>query len=291
MQKAPDLEELQLRTGVLLNEHQGVILAGHNTLEEEDVAHTIEFMWRRDSEWAGRSHPWTGAAVGYAPQPIDRGVSLGENGDFHTWGNRGESSGRVAEHGIFRSVKTVGRHAYAVGMSATIYRYTSVDLWERLNLSLPRDLNFESITGFSEEEMYAVGWKGAICRIGQQDASLVDSPTNLILTDACCGDDGFVYCCGQNGIILKGRDQQWDVIPQEETQEDFWSVVSFRGNIYISSASFLYTLEQGRLQMVSFGADIPRSCYHLSTSGENYLWSIGPQDLMGYDGNTWDRIL
>jgi hypothetical protein len=291
MPKAPDLSEFRLRTGVLLGRDRGLVLAGHNVLDEENTAHTFQFMWRRDMEWSGRRQSWTSGAAGYLPSPVDTSITVGEDGNFYAWGDSVELEGRIANKGIFSSVKAIGKHAYVVGMSATVYRCDSLDTWTKLNLNLTRDVSFESITGPSESEMYAVGWEGVICCIKDNQSTLIESPTNLILNDACYGENGYVYCCGQKGILVKGRNENWEVIEQDVTTEDFWGIAFFKGNIYVSTASFLYSLKGDQLELVRFSDDLPKSFYHLSTFDDSYMWSIGPHDLMGFDGGNWERIL
>ena len=61
---------------------------------------------------------------------------------------------------------------------------------------------FEDICGFNLTEVYAVGWNGEIWQ--WEGVRWIDrpSPTNLILTGVCCGTDGNVYACGQNGTLI-----------------------------------------------------------------------------------------
>jgi len=69
------------------------------------------------------------------------------------------------------------------------------------------------------------------------------SPTNLTLYRVVCGGDGKVYCCGEKGIIISGREQKWEVIDQDETDETFWGATWFKDHLYLSTANGLFILK------------------------------------------------
>jgi hypothetical protein len=64
----------------------------------------------------------------------------------------------------------------------------------------------------------------------------------------------------------------------------------FAGQLYVSSTHFVYRLEGDTLKPVDFGDDAPRTCYHLSAA-DGIMWSIGPKDVMEFDGSSWKRCL
>jgi hypothetical protein len=117
----------------------------------------------------------------------------------------------------------------------------------------------------------------------------LQSPTNLILTDVCCAEDGNVYACGQAGTLLRGRNDTWDVIDHGATTEDFWSVVWIHGALYLSTMLGIFVLRDDALQMINMGDDHASTYYHLSAA-DDVLWSIGAKDLMAFDGTTWSRV-
>ncbi|WP_198163630.1 hypothetical protein [Pedobacter cryoconitis] len=90
--------------------------------------------------------------------------------------------------------------------------------------------------------------------------------------------------------MLRGRNDQWEIIKHESTEEDLWGMEVFDGQLYVSSTSFVYRLEGDKLNPVDFGVDIPRTCYHLSAA-DGIMWSIGIKDIMEFDGSNWKRIL
>ncbi|MFJ1617525.1 hypothetical protein ACIODT_30160 [Streptomyces sp. NPDC088251] len=80
------------------------------------------------------------------------------------------------------------------------------------------------------------------------------------------------------------------MIEHERTKEDLWGMEVFDGQLYVSSAHFVYRLEDGKLKPVDFGDDVPQTCYHLSAA-DRIMWSIGPKDVMEFDGSNWKRSL
>jgi hypothetical protein len=100
-----------------------------------------------------------------------------------------------------------------------------------------------------------------------------------------------VYVCGQNGLILHGRGDQWRVVDHGDTKETLWDIHAFRGRIYVASLRFLYELKNERLVRVRFGGDLPRSFYKLSSVSDDVMLSIGHKDAFIFDGVEWTRVL
>jgi hypothetical protein len=260
-------------------------------MAKEDAAHTLVSLWRRQGDWSGRLVEWTSGTVCQARVPVSQGVLVGEDGQFFAWGLAPGIEGRVAERGVFSTVSAVEGKAYAIGMGGTLCRWDAPNLWTRLEVGIPREVDLEALDGFSESEMYAVGWNGEIWRLRDNYSKRLHSPTNLILTSVCCAGDGMVYCCGQKGTLLHGREGQWDLLDHGDTSEDLWAVHWFQGSLYVSSMTFLYKLVGNHLERVRFDEDIPGSFYHLTSFSDAVLWSIGAKDVMEYNGSNWSRII
>jgi len=193
-------------------------------------------------------------------------------------------------------VRSIGGKAYAAGMDRQVYRRDGANAWTCIDASMrpPQEsediLGFEGIDAFSEKEIYAVGWKGEIWMYDGKKWAQIDSPTNLVLTAVCCAGDGNVYATGRRGLLLKGRKNKWEVVKQENTKQDLWGMAWYREELYLSSLEQVFILRKEELEAVEIGDDKPQiSCYHLSAA-DGVLWSIGPKDVMAYDGKVWTRI-
>ena len=107
---------------------------------------------------------------------------------------------------VLRNLGVVDGLPFACGMKRQVYngrgRTTGLRCTHQC-LPAGQNAGFEAIAGFSSEEIYAVGWKGEIWEWNRAQSLKRESPTNLILTGVCCGDDGHVYVCGQHGTLLR----------------------------------------------------------------------------------------
>lgn len=150
-----------------------------------------------------------------------------------------------------------------------------------------KTVGFEAMVALGDQ-LYGVGWQGEIWWIRDQQWSLVDSPVNTILTSVALVEDEII-ACGRLGIILRGKEDRWEIIDQQQTTEDFWSVVTFNGRIYISSMTAIYELREEKLYPVDDDSLIG-SYYHLSAN-DQILISIGARSVMMFDGDRWQSVI
>lgn len=227
---------------------------------------------------------------------------LGATGEFISVSGRGTAKeGRLyplakpGTMGLMRSIRTTSNSIYAVGMRRQVFSLGQSDTWSDIRgeiIHWPKSgpvVGFESIDGFSEDEIYTVGWEGEIAWRRNGHWQRVGSPTNLILTGVSCGTDGFVYACGQRGLLIRGREDMWEVINPAGSKEDFWDLVWYQSQLYVSSLRSLYVLRDDLLQRVDMGDAITTSCYQLSSCGR-FLCSIGARAIGVFDGNSWKLI-
>ena len=110
-----------------------------------------------------------------------------------------------------------------------------------------------------------------------------------MLVDLCCGEDGHVYACGRNGVLVRGRADLWETMELGGFSDDLWSLVWYKGKLYVATMDHVLTLAHGGLKPLSMGNDAARTCYDLVT-GAGLMWSIGAKDVMSFDGKKWTRI-
>lgn len=265
------------------------------------IDHTFFFEWS-GGEWAGseRALAWGVVGMSVCAQPIEQVLALGENGqvwccgsgDLHEEHVHRDGDGRP-RHAL-RGIRAIGGRAYVVGMDRQAYRREGVGLWvpiDRGARPAPGGpvVGFEAVDGFAENEIYAVGWDGAIWSYDADHWSELPSPTNLVLSDVCCAGDGLVYACSRRGGLIRGRGQRWEVVENSITSDDIWSLAWYREKLYFSTMRGVYALEGDAIVPVAMGADPPATCFNLSTR-DGVLWSIGAKDVMAFDGETWTRI-
>lgn len=198
-----------------------------------------------------------------------------------------------AERGPLRRIRCIGGVPYVCGTDCQVYRGETNKPWQSVGpkqSALSSDVHsFESIDGFSQSSLYAVGLQGAIWH---GDGALwykIDSPVDLVLNDVCCAPDGQTYVCGRGGVFIVGREDSWEVVEHDFQDEDFWSVSWFHGEVLVASLYAIYRFNGNALELLSFGNESPCTCYRLSAA-DGLLWSIGAKDILAFEENKWSRI-
>src|SRR6266540_836063 len=130
-------------------------------------------------------------------------------------------------------------------------RPVNTSRWERFDdgVLVPKTskevAGFLTIDGFSGSEIYAAGYRGEIWYFDGMKWRRIDSPTNLRLEALRCVVGDSVIAVGDEGVILLGRDDRWDVVAQELTDETFTDVETFQERIFISTeVGVLYELQK-----------------------------------------------
>jgi hypothetical protein len=110
----------------------------------------------------------------------------------------------------------------------------------------------------------------------------------MALFSVRCCSNGDVYACGQNGVIIRGRNSNWRIIEQTETRESLRDIQEFGGKLYLCSNNLLYAMQDDELvpevadfQVKSFGK--------LKVSGQ-VLLSVGLKDAAVFDGHQWTQL-
>ncbi len=299
----PDLfEGFTFTTGAVRSSYLGYLLGTKPSLVEQRITHSRCFS-RNRGNWGASNLQWMACSATVSREP-DRFWALGTEGQILVVGG-GEiveeapitdAHGDPARRGPLREIRAVcGRNLYAVGTVRQAYVRQGRDRWQCIDQTTRTagtDLSnkcFESIDGFSDSEIYAVGWDGEIWQFDGQSWFQISSPTNLALYKVRCGGDGWAYACGQVGTLLRGRGKKWEAIEHSAAKEDFWGMEWFKGKLYLSTMHFVFELNGNDLERVDHGEDPPLTCYHLSAA-DGLLWSIGGRDVLEFNGHQWSRI-
>ena len=254
-----------------------------------------------DGTWgADITVEWTPVGMTVSRSPLEQMVTISENGDVYCYGSGNESFEKIACDGILpldrggplRNVRNIGNRVYAVGMKRQVYRRDGRDRWVCIDggvFSTGKEVvGFESVDGFSENDIFAAGWEGEIWHHDGSGWAQHDSPTNLILLDVCCGGDGNVYACGQMGTLMVGINHAWTLV-DTDLKENIWSLCWFSNTLFMAAYSGIYQLAGDQIERIDFKDDVPGTFYHLSAA-DGLLCSIGGKDVMGFDGRSWFRI-
>ena len=269
------------------------ILSKNKSMVEDEIEHTSAIGVDR-GKWVDCVNTnWNSTTIAVAKKPNEKLVLVGEDGEVCTYvGGVSKDEKKIPNVSLIRSANTINGYVYACGMKRQVYKRTGEKKWVDISAPFPakkEKVGFESVDGFSEDEIYAVGWNGEIWQYNGTQWLNRDSLTNLILASVCCADDGVVYIVGQQGLLIRGRHDTWEVVEwDDDINIDFWDLCFFKDKLYISSIFELYTFENGQLIDVDFkGIDVS-SCHSL-TQAEGIMWSIGAEDVLSFDGKTWQK--
>lgn len=290
--------------GMVRNRDVVYLLLSNDELAKEKVPHCLPVLWHKGKWLRGDQvqYDWLAAAAVVVYHPKEQLCAVGEYGQVLLMGSGdtheetiGSGKDSPDGRGPLRGARTIGKEVYAVGMDRQVYRREAPNRWvafdqgARPKAGSKKVVGFESVDGFSTKEIYAVGWDGEIWRCDGKKWAAVDSPTNVVLTRVCCAGDGQAYACGRRGLLLRGRNDSWEVLEHESTTEDLWDLCWFEDRLYLSSTRAVFTLEGDALKPVKFGKDAPGTCGRLSAA-DGVLWSVGAKDVMAFDGKKWSRI-
>jgi len=269
-------------------------LTKDRTLMEQDVSH-CSVISVDEGEWADAADfSWDAFGIAVALKPERRLVIVGEDGQYYTYLDPEIPEGQIEpKPRLIRRARTIDGFVYVCGVGRQVYKRLDVYEWSNESAPAPKKISdpicFEDIAGYSENEIYCCGWKGELWHYDGSDWHDYSELTNITLTSLACVSDGYVYVVGQQGVLLKGRRDTWEVIQLDNDFEtDMWDVHEFEEKIYISTMTGLYILNGQQLEEVEFD-DMLNGTFYRLTSAEGTLWSVGDSDVLSFDGTEWTR--
>lgn len=267
----------------------------YKDMDSNDEAHSFFVSYDQGEGFHLGDTDWDTVAMAVVKQPQEKMVAISPEGEVFTYVGEIITEEKIKSlKGRIRNLAVIDGYAFACGMKRQVFKRTGEGSWVPMHAPLPKKsegsvIGFEAIGGFSESEIYAVGWEGEIWRYDGAKWTRIDSPTNQILTAVTCGGDGIVFICGKEGILLKGRNDSWSVIGNPGFKRDLWDLHWFNGRLYAVTMTDVFELIDDELHLVNMGDEMPTTCYRL-TSSEGVMWSLGTRDLFSFDGKQWKRI-
>lgn len=270
------------------------ITAQITDLNNQDIGHTKVIRWKNGA-FAHFMIDWTATAITAFASPMTL-FCMGLDGDIHVFQGGAKTHESITgprETGPLRDMRVIAGSNYVAGMQRQVYRRSSSGDW--LPLSAPI-LNrggikgFNSIDGYSANEIYAVGLDGEIWLFNGAQWQPIDSPTSVALQRVHCAPNGKTYIVGQAGVVLAGREDRWEVIDLGDFSDDLWGVESLNDDVFVSSSKAVFKLADERLEQAAIGSDGIGSASFLS-AGDGVLWSVGNRHLaFTSDGKNWTPV-
>jgi hypothetical protein len=286
-------------TGVQVHSDDCVFVRGVlRDLDEKQVPHTFVMRWI-NGKWSRYLIHNRVTSQCTIAEPRRKTLSLTFDGSVHIDKDDGVEVEQIdpseAGPNALRwmwEIRPIGRSVYAVGMLRMVYKRIAPGKWVSFNrgaeVRSPEevDAGFRSIDGFGDESMVAVGLHGEIWQCAGGGWLRLDSPTNVRLDRVRCVSPGLVYSCGAAGVILRGEGNRWSVVEQNQTEDGFWDMVPFAGKVFFATTSSLYVLENEKLSRVDMKLNKEVVTGYVD-AGAHTLWSVGPTDIVVFDGSRW----
>jgi len=198
---------------------------------------------------------------------------------------------------LVRRVAAVGDTIFAVGMGRSVIRRFRRGSWTEFGPGITdadqgQVVGFEGIDGFSPDDIYVAGWAGEIWHWVHDAWRRIDSPTNGNLNAVACDRQrALVYAVGDNGTMVRGSGDQWDVVDTRRA-ENLQDVVVFAGDVFVvTDFRILRLTPAGLVPEDRFAdGDAPGTCLHLLLA-EDGVVSMGPRDLFAFSQGIWRRIV
>jgi hypothetical protein len=127
------------------------------------------------------------------------------------------------------------------------------------------------------------GIDGYLAEVSDKVFNEISLPTDCDLNNVALTENKNIAVCGTNGLLLIGKEGQWDDYSQSSLGVDFTNVVCWRKKLYISAHDRVLCFENGGLETV---AEI-ESLNLIALN--DALWSIGLNIMHRFDGSEWEE--
>jgi hypothetical protein len=315
--------------GAVLERNLLLIAGKLDYFDDDDYSHGRVFS-HSQVRWGARDLPWSISSVcAYRPKgnaPAARAsCSVGEmSGQVEIYWSKGvkiehEMLPGADKHGPDRigllhlhQIIQIEDDLYVVGIDSQVFRRHQ-GKWEVFNQGIeptPTDtflaqgmklsdavarstdssVDLESIDGTSSENLFAVGFFGAICHRGKGPWRRLEKVTNAMLHRVKCVDANTVYAVGDNGILLKGNAHGFKVIPTG-INDDLWGLEWFKGKLYIGSRTQgLFVFDGTHCHKVTTTPKINFECHTLNAY-DGQLLALGSKTVyLSDDGVKWEVV-
>src|SRR5579859_874193 len=277
------LPAFEFLDGVGLGANRALVIAAELGLK--DSADRPTALLTIDGEqWAALEVPGNVVSVARAPASTNQIVALAKDGRAFAvdlaLGIFREEIVTGTYYGELIRLHAVADRVWACGMRGQVYSRSSDGVWSAAGAGLFQDrptrdpIQLTDIAGSLVNGLYCVGCFGVMARYEARAWHRTNTPTDRSLEQAISVASGEVYACGDRGILLRGRDNYWELI-DTALEEGFWGMAWFRTKLYLATLTGLssYDREAG-LMPVATGLTPKPTTYRLDADA-NSLWSFG----------------
>ncbi len=113
----------------------------------------------------------------------------------------------------------------------------------------------------------------------------------MAMESLCCAGDGNVYVGLQSGGLMRGREDEWELIHEDKMSVSFKDMVWYQDQLWCTSEYGLWTVGRGG-KLVH--ADVPAlasACSGNLSTADGILMVAGLNGAAIHDGDEWHRLL
>jgi hypothetical protein len=280
------------------------VLAQSDQLNSTNNANTtlLKFLPKQNQEFSYHLQ-WTATKIVAVEQPAVQVIAAGPYGQVNVGTAAGDTTEQIgtkqvgpSTHGLMSDLRLIGRTVFAAGMRRQVYERTSAGTWVPVHGTMLHQPSTKEVRGFNalhgltESEIAAAGWYGEIYRRRGTTWSREDSGTNVILNDIHIAPNGTTYACGQKGTLLQNSGSGWELIEQEEMEDEIRSLQWFGDRLYLSTDEQLFSMDRkGSIKAVK--VTTAEATFNALHAADGVLLSVGNKDIWWTtDAKKWHRI-
>jgi len=240
---------------------------------------------------AGSSRP-KGQLVATELDGKIRVIGSGENYEDNSFADDLPSS---PDRGGPRCLKSIAGYVYMCGGNRSVAKMIGKNDWYPHTELIsqhpdPTRGGFDDIDGFNENDLYAVGGKGDVCRFDGKKWLEVAFPSNAWISTVCCGADGNVYISGYEGLTFVGSENKWKQIVDGGISLRFKNMVWYHDRVWCTNDYGVWTIYKNKLTKADLPPEIAVCAGNMATAdGVLLLGGLGGAAFM--ENGTWRPIM
>jgi hypothetical protein len=272
---------------------------------EDDAGEEID-AWQlgfwRDGAWqADKVLYFKPAVITPVPAGPDAWFVLGEEGQCLWVDVAGQQvnvlrEGQVGGGGVlpmFTDACAFGGGVAAIGMDRKVW-FTADGHWAPLGTGLPERQRGETVglqaLAAHEGQLGACGWAGEMWMLSGQHWRRSEIPTNMILAGLAIAPEGQWFVCGRYGTFYRSTLDQWEDLNKGALPDDLWSVVHFKGRLFVSAIRSNFEFIDDQFKPVN--DDMPDATYYHLSANQDVMVSVGHRSVLAtFDGDDWVRVI
>lgn len=314
---------MTFRTGMAFTDDVAILVGAADALDTfERFTRTFSYEADRDY-WSHFDDDFRVTSASYfGPEfeNFDDYVVLSEEGHVRYVGQHAPITEKIPGAGIFSEgavnwgyvadIQQIGEHLYVCGYRGQVYKRRGPNDWVHMDDGLlqppgsPRAQNIalSAINGPDKNAIYAVGYRhadwlppAAFFWNGERWRELELPKVAERLTNLYVESASRIWLCGANGTLLLGNaDDGFTSLSTVKDNQIFLSLCKYRDVIFLGSNLGLYAYDPvnhaGGIRKVVTGLDPEIRDANVVDAVDRVLWSIGPKDIVRYDGEKWERV-